>query len=245
MYQYRVRSVNEFDSPERLSREWFATAGIHGLQCGSGANFMAACLNVDGAAIIDAEGRETPMGRVSLCDDAYCYLRCDAARRLPIDDACVEWVYAEHFIEHLEPKQAIAWLTEVRRVLLPGGLLRVSTPDLAKYIGAYTDAGDGFFETHRQRLQAIGMQQVARRRAWMMNQIFYFWGHRWLYDLEELTYAAAAAGFPSHLVAQVGFRQGRIPDVAGFDLDVRNDESFYVEITKPGACDPPRPEGAP
>lgn len=233
MYQYRVRSVDQLDTPERLSRDWLGAAGIHGLQWGSGANFMPACLNVDGAAITDAEGRETPIGRLSLCDDVYFYLRHDAANRLPIDDACVEWMYSEHFIEHLEPQQAIAWLTEARRILRSGGHIRISTPDLGKYIRAYADAADPFFEIHRERLRAIGMRQPAARPAWMINQIFYFWGHRWLYDLEELTYAAAAAGFPSHLVMQVGFRQGRLQEVADFDLDIRNDESLYVEITKP------------
>jgi predicted SAM-dependent methyltransferase len=174
------------------------------------------------------------VGCVSLCDNTYYYLRHDVKDRTPLDDACVEWVYAEHFIEHLDPKVAIAWLAEVRRMLKPGGFLRLSTPDLAKYMKAYCDPADRFFELHRDRLRTVGMPQPANRMAWMINQIFYFWGHRWLYDLDELTYAAAAAGFPSHCVAQVGFREGRLREVAEFDLAVRDDESLYVEITKPG-----------
>lgn len=93
---------------------------MRGLQYGSGANFKASCLNIDAAVILDAEGREAPAGRVSFCDNAYFYLRHDVKDPLPLDDACVEWVYSEHFIEHLDPKQAIAWLTEVRRLLEPG-----------------------------------------------------------------------------------------------------------------------------
>lgn len=233
MHQFRVQSVNELDSPSRLTREWFAAAGIRGLQCGSGANFMTACLNIDVAAIIDAEGRETPTGRVSLCDGVHRYLRCGAIDRLPIHDACVDWIYSAHLIERLEPKQAIAWLAEARRLLLPGGFIRISTPDLGKYLRAYNDSSDAFFATRRERLRAVGMRQTPDRPAWMINQLFYFWGRRWVYDIDELTYAAAAAGFPSHAVAQPGFREGRLPEVAAFDLDVSQDENLYVEITKP------------
>jgi hypothetical protein len=37
----------------------------------------------------------------------------------------------------------VAWLAEMRRLLAPGGVLRISTPDLEKYVRGYLRAGDG------------------------------------------------------------------------------------------------------
>jgi hypothetical protein len=70
------------------------------------------------------------------------------------------------------------------------------------------------------------------RRAFMFNQLFYLYGHRWLYDFEELRYALATAGFAADDVRRCTFRQGARPDVADLDRVLRNDESLYVEVVK-------------
>ena len=69
------------------------------------------------------------------------------------------------------------------------------------------------------------------RRAFMFNQIFYLYGHRWLYDLEELRYVLARAGFEPGAVHSYPFRSGARPDVAALDSVLRNDETIYVEVT--------------
>jgi predicted SAM-dependent methyltransferase len=47
---------------------------------------------------------------------------------LPFWPASVEWVYAEHMIKHVSLP---AGLAAIKKVLKPGGLLRLTTPDLA------------------------------------------------------------------------------------------------------------------
>jgi SAM-dependent methyltransferase len=60
-------------------------------------------------------------------------LEADAAR-LPLADACVDAVYALDLVEHLPPGRLEAALSEVRRVLRPGGALVVHTlPSLWYY----------------------------------------------------------------------------------------------------------------
>ena len=62
-------------------------------------------------------------------------------------------VFAEHLLEHLTPDQAVGWLGEVRRVLKPGGLMRVTTPDLLPATSRATWTREGeFFAEHRERL---------------------------------------------------------------------------------------------
>jgi predicted SAM-dependent methyltransferase len=147
---------------------------------------------------------------------------------LPFDDGCLDWVYAEHLIEHVPFPAAVGWLAEVRRILAPGGLLRLSTPDLAIYVEGY--AGGGFFAKHRRRLAKVRLgPAMPERRAFMVNQIFYHFGHRWIYDAEELRYALGEAGFAAEKIAVRGFRSGAQPDVANLDTSVRSDESIHVE----------------
>lgn len=52
----------------------------------------------------------------------------DVRRGLPFED--VELIFAEHFIEHLTLEESLAFLAECRRILLPEGVLRLSTPNL-------------------------------------------------------------------------------------------------------------------
>jgi predicted SAM-dependent methyltransferase len=128
---------------------------------------------------------------------------------------------------------AVGWLTEVRRVLQPDGLLRLTTPDLAKYVEGYLD-GSKFFAKHRRRvgLAIGGAPPMPARSAFMFNQIFYLYGHRWLYDLQELQYVLGQAGFDPAAVRQCGYREGSLADVAALDRTVRSDETIYVEVTR-------------
>jgi predicted SAM-dependent methyltransferase len=205
---------------------------LAGLHCGSGANLKTGCLNTDEAVFQDVAGNESPSGELVRVNTHHLYLRHDAALPFPIEDECLQWAYAEHFIEHIPLAAGVAFLREMRRVLKPGGFIRLSTPDLASYAAGYLDREGGFLDEHAARLEAMGISNVPRRRAWTVNQIFYQWGHRWIYDFDELRFAAVAAGFDGKSVERRRFREGCDAAVAAFDLPIRNDESIYVEITK-------------
>lgn len=210
--------------PERL--------GLRGLHCGCGRNLQTGWLNTDRLRLTDSKGVSSiPEGIVCL-KGGFHYLEHDGTRPFPLPDCCFEWVFAEHFIEHLSLDQAIAWLSEARRLLRPNGLLRLSTPDLSRYIKGYDDPKGEFFAEHRKRLTEMGVRQFSDRRAWMINQIFRFWGHQWIYDLDEIRSTAEAAGFDPASVTECSFRQGAVPEVYQLDLPIRSDESLYVEIRR-------------
>jgi predicted SAM-dependent methyltransferase len=215
-----------------LSAALLGGLGIVGLHCGCGLNFPPRCLNTDIMHLVTPTGEATQPGRLTLVDADRFYLEHDSVQPLPVADEVFDWVYSEHFIEHISLEQAVVWMKEVRRVLKRGGFLRLSTPDMARYIAGYTDPSGAFFAEHRRRLERAGMKQVPQRPAWMLNQIFRWWGHQWLYDVPEVRVLAQVAGFDPSAVVECSFQQGRLPEVANFDLAWRNDESLYVEITR-------------
>jgi predicted SAM-dependent methyltransferase len=210
-----------------------AELGVRGLNCGSARKLFRNCVNSDHLHIADAEGRTTERGRLAHMDGDFYYLEHDGAESFPFEDETFEWVFAEHFIEHLPLESTVDWLREMRRLLRPGGHIRLSTPNLSRYVEGYLDPSGAFFAEHRARLEGVknfGERGIPDRRAWMVNQIFYMWGHRWIYDFEELRHAATCAGFDPESVRECSYAKGRLEEVSQLDLPGRRDESLYVEI---------------
>lgn len=213
-----------------MSRDDLARLGLRSLQFGSGEAVHPSCLNTDLCWLTDGRA-VTARGQLYLVDGQSHFVQLDAREPLPLPSGWFEWVYAEHFIEHLTLAEGIGWLKQCRRVMAPGATLRITTPDLRRYVEAYLAGTDEFFSLHRQRIRDFGLPDMDERRAFMLNQIFAFWGHRWIYDADELRHALAEAGFAAETFRVCAFREGRIPAVAALDMEIRNDESIYVEVT--------------
>ena len=69
--------------------------------------------------------------------------RADLLSRLPLPSDHAALVYSSHFLEHIPRDQLVGFLTECRRILAPGGVLRLVLPDLENLCRAYL--------THRER----------------------------------------------------------------------------------------------
>lgn len=55
---------------------------------------------------------------------------CDMRHDFPFEDECFDFIFCEHGIEHIEFEEALLCLSECRRVLKNGGVLRLTTPAL-------------------------------------------------------------------------------------------------------------------
>jgi hypothetical protein len=93
----------------------------------------------------------------------------------------VEAVYAEHFLEHLDLDRAIAFLTDIHNGLVPGGVVRLSTPNL-----------DWVWETH---YSTSSDPELRRLQALRLNRAFHGWRHRFLWNRMLLGDALTACGF--------------------------------------------------
>ena len=212
-----------------VSRDDFVALGLTGIEFAAFKTRHRSGLGTDLVGL-RTDSAVTEPGCLYRADGASYFTELDISKPLPFAAGCVDWVYAEHLIEHVPPLVAIGWLSEVRRILAPGGLLRLTTPDLARYAASYVN-DDGFFAKHIRRLRNMRVgPPMPQRRAFMFNQIFYLYGHRWLYDLDELGYVLARAGFDPEAIRTCSFRTGAREDVAALDSVFRNDETMYVEV---------------
>lgn len=227
--------IEEIRAPLPYARELLVERGISGINCGSGKALSPGCLNVDQLSLTDSRGKTSESGkmmRVNYEAQTLYYMEHDMTHAFPFSDRSFSWGYSEHFIEHVPLKNGIAWLTEMRRLIAPGGLLRITTPDLKKYMDGYADPAERFFRLHNKKLaeMAKNPDPLPRRRAWMVNQIFHYFGHQWIYDFDEIVHAASAAGFDPARIAQKEYRSGMLPAVSMMDSPLREDETLYVEL---------------
>jgi len=221
-----VKKLELVDIAAPFTRQDLRAIGVRGIQFGSWDSRQPFCLNTDIVALT-CEGAETEDGRIYRVDGESYFVRLDACQPLPFAADSIDWVYAEHMIEHIKLADAMRWTREVKRMLRTGGLLRITTPDLGKYVAGYLH-DDGFFARHREASMKAGVP-LESRRAFMVNQIFRFHGHQWIYDFDELRYVLGLAGFPAESIAERAFREGVIPEVASMDRAFRRAETIYIE----------------
>ncbi len=65
------------------------------------------------------------------------HLSCDIRDGLPLPDACLDYVVSIHALPMIPYPDLVPVLSELRRVLADGGVLRLGLPDLDKNVAAY------------------------------------------------------------------------------------------------------------
>jgi predicted SAM-dependent methyltransferase len=159
----------------------------------------------------------------------------DLRRPIPLPDDSVDYVYSEDFIEHLTFQAGSGLLAECARVLKPGGVLRLATPDLRELATAYLDRSERTLEWYRENFPGIFSF------AQMFNTGMRAWGHRFLYDEEFLTAVLERLGLE---VTRLSFNESAEPALR--ELEFRNSDegakSMYIEAKKPSRpCPQPIP----
>jgi predicted SAM-dependent methyltransferase len=144
--------------------------------------------------------------------------------RLPFGDGSLDRIYSEHVLEHVPYQVGLGFVREARRVLAPGGVLRMAVPDLEDILEGYSR------NDWRTRFDWTQWPDYAflRTRAQMVNVAFRWWGHQHLYDREEMTRLLQEGGFTD--IVFPAFRQSGHEDLR--NLETRLDSHLIVEATK-------------
>ncbi|MEJ0065406.1 MAG: methyltransferase domain-containing protein [Caulobacteraceae bacterium] len=204
----------------RLLRDYQAAAESPKLQIGGGWRSLDGWLNAD----------------IELAPTIF---HMDATKPFPLDDSAFGYVFSEHMIEHIDYADAGAMLRECHRVLRPGGVIRIVTPDLTALVALLSAPREGiagdyyaFFERH---FLPPGHPPT---EAAVANAFFRAWGHRFIYDEPTLRLRLEEAGFGQVVRRRLG--ESDHAALAGLEHESRyppgllDFESLALEATRCG-----------
>ena len=150
------------------------------------------------------------------------------AARLPLRDSSVRVVYTSHMLEHLDRRDVVQCLREIRRVLVPGGRVRIAVPDLHLLVQDYLQSGDADRLMERSFLCTDRPRSFGRK---LLNVVVGERHHRWMYDGQSMSRLLLSVGFDAPAIVSAG--RTTIDDCGDLDLNERADESVYVEASNP------------
>lgn len=150
-------------------------------------------------------------------------LNWDLRNPLPFDDNSVDFIFHEHFIEHLTVEEGQKIIKDLMRVLKPGGVMRIATPDLVSIVNKYQNISiEDDPVIKKYSLEFI------KTRAERINNSFRNWGHKWMYDFEELERRLKEAG--CRKIKKCELRKSRYRELS--NLETREESRLIVEVTK-------------
>lgn len=236
------------------------------LGCGTKASDLA--VNIDWSIMLRLKAN--PYGRrvarilltnqrwerfLSLSSNVLVY---DLRKGIPFEDGEIDAVYSSHLIEHIDRHKVVGFLDEIKRVLKPGGIIRIVTPDMESLARRYLDHLDlcvdgrgnpsehdhfiGDIIEQMVRREAAGTTRQPRLRRFLENLIL---GdarkrgetHQWLYDRVNIRVIFETCGFRD--VHFTSYRKSGIPNWSSYGLDETNvggeeykPNSLYVEARK-------------
>mgnify|MGYP000914503847 CR=1 FL=1 len=146
----------------------------------------------------------------------------DLRNGLPLKDNTADFIYNEHFIEHLSFEDGEKAVKEFYRVLKGGGVLRIATPELnyiiEKYVNDWKDQ-DWLSWPHYSYITTKGR---------MLNIAMREWGHEYLYNEEDLRNLLKKIGFKK--ITKQELNKSKHHELS--DRETRKDSKLILEAEK-------------
>lgn len=164
------------------AREYLKQQGVRKLQIGTGPNRLQGWFNTD----------------ISPAGEGIYHL--DASQNFPFQENTFDYIFSEHQIEHFTYYEGLQMLKECRRVLKPGGRIRIITPDMDIIIALRSPQKSDIQRDYvRWHIENFYPEMARDRDIFVINNAFSGFGHRFLYDYETLKESIEKAGFTNVL----------------------------------------------
>jgi predicted SAM-dependent methyltransferase len=149
-------------------------------------------------------------------------LCCDIRDGLPVDGNRFDYAVGIHALQDVPYLDVRPVLRELRRVLKPGGVLRLSVPDLERSIAAWQRGDPGYFYIPDDEVTSIGGKLIV--------QATWYGSVRTPFSYDFLAELALGTGFQRVTRCAFGHTGSPYPEIVS--LDNRERESLFVEAVK-------------
>jgi SAM-dependent methyltransferase len=149
-------------------------------------------------------------------------LVCDIRDGLPLGDESLDYATSVHALQEVAYEELVPVLEELRRVLKPGGTLRLILPDLDKAIQAYLRSDPGYFLVPDEVAQGLGGK--------LITHVLWYGHSRVLFTHDFIEELLVKAGFRLVVRCRPRETSSRHPEIVA--LDNRERESLFVEGVK-------------
>jgi len=149
-------------------------------------------------------------------------LPCDIRRGLPLEDNSLDYITSLHALPEIPYTDLEDVLWELRRVLRPGGVLRLGLPDMDRAIDAYLRNDRDYFLIPDEVSQSLGGKMIV--------QLTWFGRSRTMFTYDFTEELLRKSGFREVHRCDFGRTQGPYPEIV--ELDNRPRESLFVEGVK-------------
>ena len=146
----------------------------------------------------------------------------DIRTGLSLDTGSIHYVVAMHMLQDLRYPDIPVALRELKRVLMPRGVLRLGLPDLEKAILAYMAGDHGYFLVPDDDARAIGTKLV--------TQIIWYGSVRTPFTFDCIAELLVRERFRHVRRCAFGQTESIYPEIV--HLDNRPRESLFVEAMK-------------
>lgn len=152
-------------------------------------------------------------------------LNWDLRNSLPFNENSVDFIFNEHLIEHLTVEEGQKAIKDFMRVLKPGGVIRIATPDLEVTVDKYVNV-----PIDKDPVIKKFNMDFVKTRAERINIGFRWWGHMWLYDWEELKRRLIEAGCKQDMIKRCELYKSSHKELR--NLEIREESMLIAEVTK-------------
>ena len=149
-------------------------------------------------------------------------ISCDIRDGLPLASDLIDYAVSIHALPELPYPDLVPALAELRRVLRPGGVLRLALPDLDRGMRAYLDGDRDYFVIPDADARDIG--------AKLVTQLVWYGYSRSLFTHGFVEELLQRAGFSRIVRCEYRRTASEHPGIVA--LDDRERESLFAEATK-------------